>query len=130
MHGESEDRDIHWLTPAAEPMTSADWEAGYARCVGMLLDGRMVEEFDANGEPLEADTVLLLINASEDDISFTLPPLDESYYWRYELDTFYPTRRPKDLQAGHHHRLRTRSMSLFVRRRERRSMLRKRAGKK
>jgi glycogen operon protein len=130
MHGESEDRDIHWLTPAAEPMTSADWEAGYARCVGMLLDGRMVEEFDADGEPLEADTVLLLMNASEDGITFTLPPLDEGWYWQCELDTFYPARRPKDFTPGYSYRLRTRSMSLFVRRRERRSLLRKRAGQK
>lgn len=130
MHGESEDRDIHWLTPAAKPMTSADWEAGFARCVGMLLDGRMIEEFDANGDPLESDTVLLLINASEGDIPFTLPSLDEGYYWHSELDTFYPTKRPKDLPPGHVYRLKTRSMSLFVRRRERRGLLRKRSGRK
>ena len=126
MHGESENLDIHWLTPAAEPMTSADWEAGFARCVGMLLYGLMVEEFDASGEPLEGETVLLLMNASEDDIPFTLPPLDEGSYWQCELDTFYATRRPKDLQAGHSYRLKTRSMSLFVRRRERRTILRRR----
>jgi isoamylase len=130
MHGESEDRDIHWLTPAAKPMTIADWEAGFARCVGMLLDGRMVEEFDTDGEPLEGDTVLLLMNASEDNIPFTLPPLDEGFHWLCELDTFYPTRRPKDLQPGHSYRLKTRSMSLFIRRKERRSLLRKQAGQK
>lgn len=130
MHGESEDRDIHWLTPAAEPMTSADWEAGYARCVGMLLDGRMVEEVDTDGEPLEGDTVLLLINASEEEIPFTLPPLDEGFYWQAELDTFYPARRPKDLPQGHLYRLKTRSMALFIRRQERRGLLRKRSGRK
>ncbi|NQV25383.1 MAG: glycogen debranching protein GlgX [Rhodopirellula sp.] len=126
MHGEPEVRDIHWLTPAAKPMTIADWEAGYARCVGMLLDGHMVEEYDANGTPLEGDTVLLLMNASEDDIPFTLPQLDETFYWLCELDTYYPTRRSKDLASGHVYRLKTRSMALFVRRKERRSLLRKR----
>lgn len=125
MHGEPEDRDIHWLTPAAEPMTIADWEAGYARCVGMLLDGRMIEEFDADGEPCEGNTVLLLINASEDDIPFTLPSLDEGMYWQCELDTFYPARRPKGLEPGVSYRLKTRSMAFFARRRERRRLLRR-----
>ena len=130
MHGETEDRDIHWLTPAGEPMSSADWEAGFARCVGMLLDGRMIEEFDSSGKPLEGNTVLLLMSASEDDIQFILPPLDEGCYWQCELDTFYPTRRPKSLPPGHSYPLKTRSMSLFVRRQESRSTFRKRTGQK
>ena len=112
------------------PMTRADWAADYARCLGMLLDGRMLEEFDADGKPVEGNTVLLLINASEHDIQFTLPPVDEGFYWQSELDTFHPARRPKEMPDGHRYQLKTRSMSLFVRRRERRGLLGKRSRRK
>ncbi|MDA1165816.1 MAG: glycogen debranching protein GlgX [Planctomycetota bacterium] len=125
VHGEPDDRDIHWLTPAAMRMTSADWEAGYARCVGLLLDGRMVGEFDAHGEPLEGNTVLLLINASESDIPFTLPSLDKDFVWMAELDTYFPTRKARDFRAGDVYQLKGRSLTMFVRRRERRRLLRK-----
>ncbi len=56
MHGDDFDRDVHWLTPNATPMQNSDWEAGYARCVGMLLDGRMMEEVNEVGEPSAATT--------------------------------------------------------------------------
>lgn len=130
MHDEPEEhRDIHWLTPAAEPMTAADWEAGFARCVGMLLDGRMTGETDEMGEPIEAQSVLLLINASEHDIPFMLPPIEDSYYWESELDTYFPSRRRRDFEPGHLYRLKSRSLSLFIKREERRSVLRRKKTK-
>ena len=114
LSGDDSDRDVHWLTPAAEHMTPGDWEAGYARCVGMLLDGKMMEEYDDFGLPIEAETVLLLINASEHDIPFLLPPIDAKQFWYAELDTFYPKRRAKRYERGAMYRLKQRSMAFLV----------------
>jgi glycogen operon protein len=116
LSGDDSDRDVHWLTPAAEPMTPVDWEAGYARCVGMLLDGNMMDEVDGFGEPLEDETVLLLINASDHDIPFLLPPIESKQFWHAELDTFYPRRRPKKYERGAMYRLKQRSLAFLVRR--------------
>lgn len=116
LSGDDADRDVHWLTPAADHMTPGDWEAGYARCVGMLLDGQMMEEYDDFGEPIEAETVLLLINASDHDIPFLLPPIEAKQFWYAELDSFYPKRRPKKYERGAMYRLKQRSMAFLVRR--------------
>jgi isoamylase len=127
-HGDSANQDIHWLTPAAEPMTASDWEAGYARCVGMLLDGRMVGEFNESGEPVEGSTVLLLINASEHDIPFMLPDVEPRQFWHAELDTYYPKRRPKDCERGSIYRIKTRSLVMLVCKERIWDRIRKKAG--
>jgi isoamylase len=33
-------KDVAWLSPAGEDMTTEQWQDGNARCFGMLLDGR------------------------------------------------------------------------------------------
>ena len=51
------DEKTTWLAPEGREMTEADWKLPYARCVGML-----------SGE------LLLLLNAHDGDITFSLPP--------------------------------------------------------
>ncbi|MHC4877534.1 MAG: glycogen debranching protein GlgX [Planctomycetota bacterium] len=114
MHGDDLDRDVHWLTPNATPMENSDWEAGYARCLGMLLDGRMMEEVDEVGEPIRGDNVLLLINAADHDIPFILPEIQNQEFWQCELDTFVPNRRRRRFDQGAAYKLRTRSLVMFV----------------
>ena len=129
MTGLDESRDIHWLTPAAEPMQPSDWQAPYARCLGILLDGQMKGEIDSQCRPIAGETVLLLVNASDEEIPFTLPDLREKEFWEAELDTFYPKRRPKRFdENGTKYRLKDRSVVLLVRREKVWERLRRKAG--
>ena len=114
MHGDDFDREVHWLTPNATPMQNSDWEAGYARCVGMLLDGRMMEEVNEVGEPVRGDNILLLLNAADHDIPFILPEVELQEFWQCELDTFAPNVRRKRYDHGATFKLRSRSLVLFV----------------
>jgi glycogen operon protein len=107
------DGDIHWLTESATKMTEGDWHRGYAQCVGMLLDGKMVGEFDNRGRAISGSTVLLLINASDVDIAFTLPEVAATH-WSAELDTFYPKRRPRRCELESVYQLKTRSLAFLV----------------
>ncbi len=129
MTGRDDDRDVHWLTPAAKPMQPSDWQAGFARCLGILLDGQMKGEVDAQNRPIVGETVLLLVNASDHEIPFTLPNVGSKEFWEAELDTFYPKRRPKRFEEdGTTYRLKDHSVVMLVRREHAWDRIRRKAG--
>src|SRR6516162_4394959 len=66
--------DIAWFTPAGEEMTEDDWEAGFAKSLTVFLNGEAISEPDQRGERIRDDSFLLLFNASEQDLEFTVPP--------------------------------------------------------
>jgi glycogen operon protein len=79
--------DIAWFTPAGEEMTDDDWEAGSAKGVTVFLNGDAISEPDPRGQPVRDDSFLLLFNASERDMDFTIPPADYGERWATEVDT-------------------------------------------
>lgn len=80
-------RDILWLTPLGVEMTDHDWNKHYTRCLGMRLEGQMVDEFDEKGKHITGDTLLILFNSHNEPIPFRLPPHAPNEYWQAELDT-------------------------------------------
>ncbi len=80
-------RDILWLTPLGVEMTDHDWNKHYTRCLGMRLEGQMVDEFDERGKHITGDTLLILFNSHNEPIPFRLPPHAPNEYWQAELDT-------------------------------------------
>jgi glycogen operon protein len=79
--------DIAWFTPAGEEMTEDDWDAGFAKSLTVFLNGEAITEPDQRGERIRDDSFLLLFNASEQDLEFTLPPASYGQVWEKELDT-------------------------------------------
>jgi isoamylase len=80
-------RDVQWLTPLGVEMTDHDWNKHYTRCLGMRLEGQMVDEIDERGRHITGDTLLILFNSHNEPIPFRLPPHAESEFWKPELDT-------------------------------------------
>src|SRR5205085_4699124 len=78
--------DVIWLTPAGAPMTEEDWKRPSTRTLGLLLLGRRLAERDERGAPIEDEDLLLLVNAGEDPLEFTLP----AGGWHLLLDTAAP----------------------------------------
>jgi isoamylase len=66
-------RDISWLTPAGTEMTEADWRASYARSLAVLLNGEAITEPGPRGETITDQSFLLLFNAHDEPVNFTLP---------------------------------------------------------
>lgn len=89
--------DVSWLSPSGEPMTEAQWEDPHAQCLGMLLDGRA----QPTGVRRSGDdnTLLLLLNAHHDAVSFCLPPVAAGDHWRCLLDTNRPAIRGDERHA-------------------------------
>ncbi|MCW2903417.1 MAG: glycogen debranching enzyme GlgX [Streptosporangiaceae bacterium] len=83
-------RDIAWLTPAGEYMTDDDWHTGYAKSLGVFLNGDAITEPDPHGRSVRDDSFLLLINAHSEDLSFTLPGPEFGERWEFALDTADP----------------------------------------
>jgi isoamylase len=79
--------EIVWMRPDAEPMSEDDWETGYARSVGVFLNGQAIPTPDAFGGRVVDDSFLLLFNASELDLPWTLPDGSRAASWVVELDT-------------------------------------------
>ncbi|MBF0695840.1 glycogen debranching protein GlgX [Actinomyces bowdenii] len=85
--GESELGEIEWLTPSGQSMTEQDWGTWYARSMMVFLNGEAIAEPDARGQRIVDSSFLVLINASAEDIEFTLPTRGYSPAWEVALDT-------------------------------------------
>jgi len=69
----SEVKDLAWFRPDGQEMTDQDWNNGYARVLGVRLAGDAIAEVDEQGNAIVDDTLLLLLNAHHEPLSFTLP---------------------------------------------------------
>jgi isoamylase len=94
--------DIGWLTPAGMPMTEADWETGYAKSLAVFLNGEAITEPGPRGERITDDSFLLLFNAAEQAVEFTIPEPGYGEQWTAVLDTAdpRPAGDPQAVKAG------------------------------
>ncbi len=83
----SEMEDIKWLRPDGQEMDDEDWSTHFVRSFGMMLGGDAMMEWDDEGKRVSDDTFLLLFNAAEDDVPFTLPATPTEARWETVLDT-------------------------------------------
>ncbi len=88
--GRHELGDIAWFTPAGSEMTDHDWEAGFAKCLTVFVNGDAIDEPDPRGERVRDDSFLLLFNASEQEAEFTVPPPAFGERWVTDIDTALP----------------------------------------
>ena len=110
--------DIGWFTPAGEEMTDQDWQTGYARCLGVFLNGEAIRECDSRGERIVDDSFLLLFNAHHERVDFTLPNGDHGREWEVAVDTYAPQLSSADrltVRAGTAHRVQPRSLVVLRR---------------
>jgi glycogen operon protein len=81
-----DDKDIAWLKPDGSEMTEQEWNNDFARSLGVYLAGDRLGESDARGHVLGDDDFLVLFNAHDGPIPFTLPAFD-SWGWLVLFDT-------------------------------------------
>ena len=84
--------EIAWLRPDGKAMSDNDWDNGYAKAVGVLLDGDTISTRDRFGGRVVDDTFYVMLNASELDLPWTLPARSRPGSrrlgpWKVQLDT-------------------------------------------
>jgi glycogen operon protein len=104
--------DIAWFKPDGTEMTDADWDVGYAKSLGVFLNGAAIPDPDIHGRPIVDDSFFLIFNGWDQEIEFTLPDSRWTASWDVALDTQYDEqpsgpleRRPANAVvrvSGHH----------------------------
>jgi glycogen operon protein len=103
-------QDIEWFEPSGQAMSEEAWSTGYVRCLGVRLAGDLIDDVDERGEPVQGDSILLLMNAHYEPIPFTLPVRYAGQEWERVLDTADPHGESVSRPAGEPYALQGRSM--------------------
>jgi glycogen operon protein len=111
----SEVRDLTWFRPDGKPMTDDDWVNPATRCFGLRLAGDAIGETDADGRPVVDDTMLVLLNAHHEPVSFVLPRHRRGVRWHLLVDTQAPVRpkRERRWRGNDTYTLSARSLALL-----------------
>ncbi len=123
IHG-SDIRDIVWWRPDGQEMSNDEWSNGLVRCLGMLLNGQAMSEWDEQGQRVDDDILLLLLNAYHQPIPFVLPHGAEAstddalpLLWDILVDTCWTdTATLPPLLPGQEYPLQGRSLALLIQR--------------
>jgi glycogen operon protein len=116
---DSDAKDIVWLQPQGGEMSDEEWTQGHARCLGAHLSGRGLSERDEYGVPVEDDDLMLLFNASDQEIEFRLG-MNGDAPWHVRVDTDSESGVPAQTEyaTGAAYPLRGRSLVLLCRPRQ------------
>jgi isoamylase len=80
--------DIGWFTPGGALMSEDDWRAGFAKSLGVFLNGRAISTPDERGEQIVDDSFYVMLNAHHEALDFHLPARAWGEHWTEVLDTF------------------------------------------
>jgi glycogen operon protein len=82
--------DIAWFRPDGSEMLEEQWRDGLAKSLGVFLNGDAIPDPGPHGERITDDSFLLLFNAAQGPVVFTLPPEPWAAEWTAVLDTTDP----------------------------------------
>jgi isoamylase len=92
--------DIAWFRPDGIEMSDHDWSVGFARSLTVFLNGAALPDPDPLGQQMNDDNFLILLNANDHPITFTLPPGRWGHDWVTVLDTAIPNHAATTITAG------------------------------
>lgn len=79
-------KDLTWLNPSGAEMQEADWTDAGARSVGLVLEGKA--QHSGVREHANDATLLILINAWHEGVSFKLPDDEQTpLHWKLMVST-------------------------------------------
>jgi glycogen operon protein len=114
----AEVKDIYWLDRSGEEMTDETWNSASVRSLGVLMVGDALDEVDERGRPVRGDTLLIVLNADHQEVSFALPSIAPHTSWVRFVDTVAPFTEERAYRGGVAYPLQGRSLALFVLRAE------------
>jgi isoamylase len=82
--------DIVWLNPSSEVMSQEDWDNGWARSLGIFLNGHAIPTPDRRGNRVRDDSFLLFFNAHYQPVDFSIPDEEYGEAWEIAVSTAEP----------------------------------------
>ena len=92
IHGQGV-RDIGWFKPDGQEMSEEDWRVGFAKSLGVFLNGDAIPSPDAMGNRVVDESFYIIFNAHYEQLDFILPAPDWGSRWTKVLDTSEPVPR-------------------------------------
>jgi isoamylase len=83
----SEVSDIGWFTPGGTEMSDQDWQTGFAKTLGVFLNGSDIRTMDEHGRHVVDDSFYVMFNAHSEQVEFVLPESKWGEQWTITLDT-------------------------------------------
>jgi glycogen operon protein len=107
-------KDIMWFKPDSYEMSDEEWNSNFARCLGMFLAGKGVQDVDEDVKTIRDVDILILFNADHNDIDFRIPDMNpDDKEWFLFVDTSNTTRTGK-YKIGEIYKLTNRSIAIFT----------------
>ena len=79
--------DIAWFNTDGKQVSDETWHTEWNRAVCVLLNGQTLEVTDEDGKPVIDNSFLLIINAAQEGVEFTLPPCHTAGQWCQMMST-------------------------------------------
>ncbi len=86
IHG-ADCKDIAWFTLKGEQMSEEHWGEGFAKSLGVFINGDTIPNPNTHGEPVTDASFYLIFNAHSDALEFVLPSGNWGKSWLTVLDT-------------------------------------------
>jgi len=83
----SDVKDLAWFTPEGKEMSDDDWRVGFAKSLGVFLNGVAIQRPGEHGERVKDDGFYIVFNAHHEPLQFTLPGDQFAAKWSRVLDT-------------------------------------------
>ncbi len=80
-------RDIAWFGTDGNDLSDDQWVHEWNRSLAVMLNGKTMDVMDEDGEQVVDDSFLILVNASDQGVEYTLPPPPDGTPWRQAMDT-------------------------------------------
>ncbi|MGO9604584.1 MAG: glycogen debranching protein GlgX [Candidatus Binataceae bacterium] len=80
-------KDIGWFKLDGAEMSSNDWNVGFAKSLGVYLNGRGIPDLDAAGRRIIDDSFYIIFNAHYEPLDFVIPAAAWAKSWLQLLDT-------------------------------------------
>src|SRR5687767_11505382 len=92
--------DIAWFTPAGTEMSEDDWRAGFAKSLGVFLNGRGIPTPNERGEAIFDESFYVMFNAGADPLDFKIPMEKWGTRWTLMLNTYEDTDHMSEEDGG------------------------------
>jgi glycogen operon protein len=80
-------KDVACINPDGNEVSDEAWSATWTRAIALLLNGKTLQVTDEDGNWVVDDSFLLLVNAADQGVEFTLPPSPSGNPWCQVIDT-------------------------------------------
>jgi isoamylase len=110
-------KDLTWYAPDGSEMSDEQWNAPGVRTLGVQYAGDAIDDRGPRGERVIDDTLLVILNADERPVAFTLPNHEAAKRWELVFDTIHPTFAGAhgEFEAGSTYRVAERSVACLRR---------------